>query len=372
MRILFAILLLTLVLLFLFKPAKNIVREENITPLLGPDLKPLAYGKPVKEFNGYIRIGTWRGLPVYAPRETVFKPIFVDRLSLVAGKPLPPSVPWEWWLEVNGHRIEPIGYASSLFDIHVVTPYEDFRTRENIIGLYSGWHVGRVVEADGCIYVKEFRGVRVPVLLEGVNVVDPDAEKVCYACKDYVTLGVYGDGRPLTGFYTVLGKFFGRFDGEIRLCRCDRVRIYVSGYKPWSGNVCSDKNIILRRLKECKKLEDNYIYIDSVGAFFVGPMCVEEGVYRAFERFPLREVNRDVPMVKVEGRIGKKLVHEASLYSIIFDNRYYYVLENEVVPVDGYICYKNLCLPVGGTTPLLNWGTPLLVERNVFIQKATP
>lgn len=373
MRLVIPILiLLFLALLFLLWPVKNNTTETNLIPLLGPDLKPIAYGTPTKEFNGYVMVGKWRGLPVYAPRNTVFVPKFVDKLSLVAGKPLPPSIPVDWWLEVNDNKIKPLGLASTLFNIHVVTPYEDFTTKESVIGVYSGWHVGKIVDNNSCVYVKKFRDVTVPVLLRRRGIVDPDAEKICYECNNNVVLHVFANNKPAKGYYTVINKFFGRFDGEIRLCRCDRVRIYVDGYKPWSGNVCEDKNINLRPLEHCKHLEGNYIYIDSVGAFFVGPMCVEEGVYRAFERFPLREINKDVPIIKVKGYVGKKYITEAPLYTLLFNKGYSYVLERGAVPVEGFLCYKNVCLPVGGDVLLLDWGAPLTVERNVFIAKSTP
>ncbi len=379
------VLFLTYYAVFINRPPEE--RERPVFVALGPDLSVLGtYSELPHEVNGLVLIGKTEKGYVYVPKEETYVPTFLDRLDLLAGKETNAGIPVEWWMEYKGVKVVPVTTrAYKGYTLVVRTPYEELKAVSEVVGVYTGrWYMGRAVEANGdCIYVKRWNGVTVPVLLEGKGVVDPDAKVVCReTCENPGKVRVLlPDGTPATGYYTLgsgatYGDFFGRFRGSLEVCGCRNVRIHVSGYKPWSGEVCDGEevNVVLEGLKWSKVLEGNFVFLDSLGALVsFGSSVTEPGAYRSFVPFPLHEPGRGLPVVEVgEAWLGYKKHARVPVYSIVrMDDNYFYVLENGVIELNGLLCSEDTCFEVGGGTPVLSFGLCRL-EWNGFLQSDCP
>jgi len=329
--------------------------------LLNENLAVMGYAEfPPQEYNGRTLVGRLGDAYVYAPTEGLYEPKFVDRLAFLIGREVPADVPVEWWMEKYGYRIEPVGERSSLsFTLVVKTPYEVIRTELPVVPLYTGWHLGKEFEANGdCIVVKEDGERTVPLLLEGRAVLDPDARVVCRPCRDFF-VEVNGEGYYSIGDGTRY-FFFGEFNGGFWVCDGDWVKVYVDGFRPWSGKVEENLSLKLEPLSTWKELDGNGVFIDSTGALAsIGPARVPVGAYHEYSVFPFHRKGFGLEVVELPepAWLGYKEVSSAPLYSFVrVGESYHYVLAGGLVPAEGLICKGSFCIPSGGEVPVVAFG----------------
>ncbi len=317
-----------------------------------------------------ILVGKYGDAYVYARKEDTFRPLFVDRLSYLLGKTRRAEVQADWWMERNGKRVEPLGDRAIVgYDLIVSTPFEVLKTRSTIVPLYTGYHLGRLFEVNGsCIVEKNYEGALVPLLLEGNAILDPDARIVCQPCpaSELVTVTVLDEnGRPLKGFFSTGNTgsydFFGEFNGVIKVCKNRRLKVYVSGYRPWSGTILRNTIIKLARLADGVRLKAGFIYLDLTGALvdlgkdFVAP----PGAYVAFHRFPLLKADEGRRVFEFNKPVWYGTQETATVpeYSIVRKGPYYYyVLDGDLLPLKGFICNEDFCVKPGGDVPLVAFG----------------
>ena len=344
------------------KKLKYTLLDENLHVLAHTASIPQVYGNKVligKTEKGY----------VYVPREDTFIPEFLDRFSFYTGKTKDVSIPVEWWMEYRGTKIIPVGnLAYEGYDIVTKTPYEIVRARSGPITIYQPVFLGLERKVEGnCVLFKTWNNLRVPVLLANQdNVVDPDYEKECMDCANWITINVFDkNNTPLRGYYSVGDGthyfYFGAFDGRIRVCRCSKLKIYVSGYKPFSKTVCSDQNVILDPLNDFITLQEGYVYLDTTGALvsFGERFYVPPGAYKKFVRFPLTEVETSLPLVELPspGWLGYQQRTHVPAYSFVrIGEKYYYTVLNDIIEVNsGLLCRDDVCLREGNV-PLVSFG----------------
>ncbi len=307
-----------------------------------------------EEINGRMLVGVLEnGYYVYVSQPQRIR--VVDRLT---GKDA--NIPFKIYATYKGKRIELLKpYTWKDWILHIRTPYEIIESNVPLVGVYTGWYVGKYYELnEGCILMKRWEDINVPLLLSpGYG--DPDGNIVCKeGCEDPAIIEFNGVGwvsiGDLRGF-----SYFERAEGRVEVCGCKRVKIYVDGYRPWVGEVCNGDRIKLNlvSLQEKEYLKGNYVFLDSTGALTsIGDFTAPPGNYRVFRPFPLMEVNKSLKMVEINGWVGYKFVNMAPLYTIFWNRGYFYTIGNGYIPVEGFICKDGVCRSVGKGIPVLAMG----------------